>query len=75
MELLGVSIKVSTEATTDFCLFTIGPTAQSYAEAEPMQGNSTVDPGIGRNLRVWTRGVGYRTNPTGKVLVTDINTA
>ncbi len=75
MDLLGVNIKVSTEAVTDFVLFTIGPTAQSYAEAEPMQGNSTVDPGLGRNLRVWTRGVGYRTNPTGNVLVTDINTA
>ena len=73
--LLNVNIKVSTEAVTDFVLFTIGPRAQSYAEAEAMQGNTTVDPGIGRNLRVWTRGVGYRTNPTGNVLVTDINTA
>ena len=72
--LLNVNIKVSTEAVTDNVLFTIGPTAQSYAEAEPMQGNSEVNPGIGRNLRVWTRGIGYRTNPTGNVLVTDINT-
>lgn len=74
MSLLGVGIKVSTEATTDYVLFTIGPTAQSYAEAESITGNTTVDPGIGRNIRVWTRGVGYRTNPKGNVLLTDVNT-
>lgn len=71
MDLLGVSIKVSTEATTDYVLFTIGPRAQSYAEAEGMTSNTTVDPGVGRNIRVWTRGIGYRTNPTGNVLLTD----
>lgn len=74
LELLNVSIKVSTEAVTDNVLFTIGPRAQSYAEAEALTGNTTVDPGVGRNLRVWTRGIGYRTNPQGNVLVTDINT-
>jgi len=73
MELLNVSIKVSTEATTDYVLFTIGPRAQSYAEAEALRGNTEIDPGIGRNIRVWTRGIGYRTNPTGNVLITDIN--
>jgi len=71
MNLLGVSIKVSTEATTDYVLFTIGSRAQSYAEAEGLTGNTTVDPGIGRNIRVWTRGIGFRTNPTGNVLLTD----
>ncbi len=75
MELLNVSIKVSTEAVTDNVLFTIGPRAQTYAEAEGMTGNTTIDPGVGRNLRVWTRGIGYRTNPSGNVLVTDINTS
>jgi len=75
MELLNVSIKVSTEATTDYVVFTIGQRAQSYAEAEALQGNTTVDPGIGRNIRVWTRGIGYLTNPNGNVLVSDINTA
>ncbi len=74
MELLGVNIKVSTEAVTDFVLFTIGPGAQNYAEAESITGDTTVDPGIGRNIRVWTRGIGYRTNPQANVLVTDINT-
>ena len=73
MELLGVQIKVSTEAVTDFVLFTIGPDAQSYAEAESITSSSTVDDGIGRNLRVWTRGIGYRVNPLGNVLITDIN--
>jgi len=75
MNLLGVNIKVSTEATTDYVLFTIGAVAQSYAEAESITGNTTVDPGIGRNIRVWTRGIGYRTNPKGNVLLTDVNTA
>ena len=75
MELLNVSIKVSTEATTDYVVFTIGQRAQSYAEAEALQGNTTVDPGIGRNIRVWTRGIGYLTNPNVNVLVSDINTA
>jgi len=75
MELLGVSIKVSTEATTDYVLFTIGKRAQSYAEGEALTGNTTIDPGIGRNIRVWTRGIGFRTNPTGNLLITDINTA
>jgi len=75
MELLNVSIKVSTEATTDYAVFTIGARAQSYAEAEPLVGNTEVDPGVGRNLRVWTRGIGYLTNPNGNVLITDINTA
>ena len=74
LELLNVAIKVSTEAVTDNVLFTIGPRAQSYAEAEGITGNTEVDPGIGRNIRVWTRGIGYRTNPQGNVLITDINT-
>ena len=73
MNILGVDIKVSTEATTDYVLFTIGPEAQSYAEAESMTGNTSIDPGIGRNIRVWTRGIGYRTNPQGNVLLTDVN--
>ena len=73
MELLNVSIKVSTEAVTDNVLFTIGPGAQTYAEAESITGNTAIDPGIGRNIRVWTRGIGYRTNPQANVLVTDIN--
>ncbi len=40
MNLLGVNIKVLTEATTDYVLFTIGPTAQSYAEAEAITSNT-----------------------------------
>ncbi len=71
MNFLGVNIKVSTEATTDYVLFTIGPVAQSYAEAEAITANTEIDPGIGRNIRVWTRGIGYRTNPQGNVLLTD----
>ncbi len=71
MNLLGVNIKVSTEATTDYVLFTIGPVAQAYAEAESITGTTTIEPGIGRNIRVWTRGIGYRTNPQGNVLLTD----
>ena len=75
MNLLGVDIKVNTEAVTDFVLFTIGPKAQTYAEAEKLTGNREIRPGVGKNITIWTRGIGYRTNPTGNVLVTDINTA
>ena len=74
MNLLGLNIKVSTEAVTDNVLVTVGSEAQTYAESEAMTANTSIDPGVGRNIRVWTRGIGYITNASGSVLITDINT-
>lgn len=74
MQILGLNVKVSLNVTTDFALVTIGKRAQTYSEAEGITATTTVDPGIGRNIRVWARGIGYLTDPKGNVLITDINT-
>ncbi len=73
MGLLGLNVKVSLNVTTDYALVTIGKRAQTYSESQGITATTTIDAGIGRNIRVWCSGVGYRTDPKGNVLITDIN--
>lgn len=72
--LMGVNIKVSLNVTTDFALLIVPKRAVTYSESEPISANTTMDWGVGRNIRVKASGIAYRTDPNAIVLITDINT-
>lgn len=74
MGLLGLNVKTSLNVTTDKALVIVPKRAVTYSESEGITANTTVDPGIGRNIRVWASGIAYRTDPLAIVLITDINT-
>ena len=74
MSLLGLNIKVSINVTTDFALVIVPKRAVTYSESQSITANTTLEPGIGRNIRVWASGIAYRTDPKAIVLITDINT-
>ena len=74
MQLLNLNVKVSTNVTTDNALVIVPKRAVTYSESQSITGNTTVDPGVGRNIRVWASGISYRTDPNAIVLITDINT-
>ncbi len=72
--LLGLNVKVSLNVTTDFALVIVPKRAVTYSESQPISANTEVNPGIGRNIRVWASGIAYRTDPKAICLITDINT-
>ncbi len=74
LQILNLNVKVSTNVTTDFALVIVPKRAVTYSESQAITANTTADPGIGRNIRVWASGIAYRTDPKAIVLITDINT-
>ncbi len=75
LEILNLRVKVSLNVTTDYALVIVPKRAVTYSESQPIMANTELDPGIGRNIRVWTSGISYRTDPQAIVLISDINTA
>ena len=75
MNLLGLNIKVSLNVTADYALVIVPKRAVTYSESQSITANTTKDPGIGRNIRVWASGIAYRTDPKAIVLITDTQTA
>ena len=73
MGLLGLNVKVSSNVTTDYALVIVPKRAVTYSESQPITATTTLDPGIGRNIRVWCSGVAYRTDPKAICLISDIN--
>ncbi|HEB13737.1 MAG TPA: hypothetical protein ENI13_02020 [candidate division CPR3 bacterium] len=73
--LLGLNVKVSLNVTTDYALVIVPKRAVTYSGSQGITANTTLDPGIGRNIRVWASGIAYRTDPQAIVLISDINTA
>lgn len=74
MQILGLNVKVSLNVTTDYALVIVPKRAVTYAEGDAITADTTVDPGIGRNIRVWCSGISYRTDPNAICLISDINT-
>tara|TARA_R100001530_G_scaffold136358_2_gene116700 strand:+ start:6799 stop:7677 length:879 start_codon:yes stop_codon:yes gene_type:complete len=73
LSLLGINVKVSLNVTTDYALLIVPKRAVTYSESQAITANTTREPGIGRNIRVWASGIAYRTDPKAIVLITDIN--
>lgn len=75
LNLMGLNIKVSLNVTTDKALVIVPKRAVTYSESKGITATTTVDPQIGRNIRIKASGIAYRTDPKAIVLITDINTA
>ena len=71
MELLGVKVVVSENATTDQAVFFIPQKAVVWKEFTPLQTAVIDDPGIGKKVRVWAEGEAIRPNPNAVYVLTD----
>ncbi len=74
MQILNFNVKVSLNVTTDKALVIVPKRAVTYSESKGITATTSVDPQIGRNIRIKASGVAYRTDPKAIVLITDINT-
>lgn len=71
MELLGVKVITSENATTDSALFFLPSKACIWKEFMPITSAVVDDPGIGKTVRVWCEGEAIRPNPYAVYLLTD----
>jgi len=77
MQILGLDVIVSTQATADYALVGIRKKAVTYYEFSPMNAQVIRDgafTGIGVKFRCWTNGVAVLTDPKALCLITDILT-
>ena len=75
LQILGLNIKVSLNVTTDYALVIVPKRAVTYAESKGITATTDIESQIGRNIRIKTSGIAYRTDPQAIVLISDINTA
>lgn len=71
MELLGVKIVVSANATTDNAVMFIPQRAATWKSFMPITSTVMSDPGIGRKIRVWEEGECLLTDPNAVYGITD----
>lgn len=71
MELLGVKIVVSENATSDQAVFFLPNKAVIWKEFMPVTSAIVDDPGIGKTVRVWCEGEAIRPNPYAVYKLTD----
>ncbi len=71
MEILGLSVVVSSNATTDYALVFVPKRSCTYKSFMPMTSVVISDPGIGRKIRVWEEGEALLTDPKSVHLITD----
>ena len=72
MELLGVRIVVSANATADYAVMFIPQRACSWKGFMPITSIVLNDPGIGKKIRVWEEGEAILTDPNAVYGITDI---
>ncbi len=63
MNLLGLKIVVSDNATTDWVITFVEKRAISYKQFMPITSVVIDEPGIGKKIRIWEEGVGILTDP------------
>lgn len=63
MELLGLKIVVSENATTDWVVTFVPGRAATWKSFMPITSVVIDDPGIGKKIRVWEEGIGLLTDP------------
>ena len=71
MEILGLRVVVSENATTDEALVFVPQRACTWKEFMPITSVVVNDPGIGRKIRVWEEGEALLTDPKASYLITD----
>lgn len=71
MEILGLKVVVSLNATTDYALVFVPNRAATWKSFMPITSTVVTDPGIGRKIRVWEEGECILTDPKAVCLITD----
>ncbi len=74
MEILGLRVVVSSNATTDYALVFVPQRACTWKQFTPITSAVITDVGIGRKIRVWEEGEALLTDPKAVHLVTDTTT-
>jgi len=71
MEILGVNVVVSENATTDYALLFVPSRAATWKSFMPIKTAVIDEPGIGKKIRVWEEGECLLTDPKAVHLTTD----
>ena len=71
MEILGLNVVVSLNATTDQALIFVRNRIATWKQFTPITSVVISDPGIGKKIRVWERGEAIVTDPAAGYLITD----
>jgi len=71
MEILGLKVVVSVNATTDYALVFVPQRACTWKSFMPTTSVVVDDPGIGKKIRVWEEGEALLTDPKAVHLITD----
>lgn len=71
MEILGLKVIESTNATTDYAWVFVPNTAVAWKQFTPLTSAVMVDEGIGKKIRVWEEGEALLENPKASYLITD----
>ena len=71
MEILGLRVVVSENATTDQALVFVPQRACTWKSFSPITCAVIDDPGIGKKIRVWEEGEALLTDPKASYLITD----
>lgn len=71
MEILGLKVVVSENATTDYALVFVPQRACTWKAFTPITSAVITDEGIGRKIRVWEEGEALLTDPKAVCLITD----
>lgn len=72
MEILGVQIVVSANATTDYAVMFVPQRAATWKAFMPITSVVIDDPGIGKKIRVWEEGECILTDPNAVYGITDL---
>lgn len=71
MEILGLKVVVSANATTDQALVFVPKEAATWKQFTPLRTAIIDDPGIGKKIRVWEEGITLVTDPYAIYLISD----
>jgi len=71
MEVLGLKVVVSVNATSDQALVFVPKVSCTWKQFVHITSTVITDPGIGRKIRVWEEGEAIRTDPYAVYLITD----
>jgi len=74
MQLLGVTIKVSTNVTSDNAVMVIPQTSCTWKTHTDTTSRVIEDPGLNRKVRVYERGEAILTDPNAVVYISDLQT-
>ena len=74
LEILGLKVVVSKNATTDYALVFVPNRACTWKEFTPITARTVEEVGIGTKIRVWTEGEALLTDPKAVHLITDTTT-